>query len=202
MHRDCFWKVLNFVIRQQGFLTMIGKLFLVDAEDCDSFNPSPAKRPANSFYSPVSTLSSVSSSSSPDHLSDSNLNRFSCDDDSGNENAFLPSISQQTSLNAITPVNTPLSCDTRTTHSFAFMKPRYIAPQSPLAAGVSSASMVSDTNRKGSVNGQSYSFAPVKDWHKMNQLYQSAVWFQDDDKLIHSMTSKRSWDGWITLRRL
>ncbi|XP_066915268.1 PABIR family member 2-like [Clytia hemisphaerica] len=133
--------------------------------DDDSMG-SPAKRSSH-FYPPPSSLNthqlnshSISSCSSPDHPSDSNSNHCSCDEDSGSEPAFIAH--SHSSSTSHTPVSNPLSCDTRT--GFAFVKPRYVAPQSPLAAGHNSHPPPSSHEvRKSTLGPSSYTFAPVKE---------------------------------------
>ncbi|XP_057301760.1 uncharacterized protein LOC130636147 [Hydractinia symbiolongicarpus] len=130
----------------------------LDPDDPESLG-SPAKR--NSLYhSPASTISSSSSNSSPDHLLDVHIARLSGDEDS--EHVFITnSITTSATL-----VNNPLSCDTRPINAFAFVKPRYVAPQSPLAAGVNSSSIhqAHDSSRKASLsNCTSYTFTSVKE---------------------------------------
>jgi len=145
----------------------------VDPDDADSAS-SPAKRspfyytPPNYNTHPLTTCHSLSSCSSPDHPSDSNSNHCSGDEDSGSEPAFIAHSSLTTAASH-TPVSNPLSCDTRQqSNSFAFVKPRYVAPQSPLAAGVSALNSHAavanshEQNRKSTIGPNSYSFAPVE----------------------------------------
>lgn len=143
---------------------------LVDTDESDSFC-SPAKR-TSVFFSPYSAHANhlSSSGSSPDHPSDSNGNHCSCDEDSGNENAFLShhiNLSATTALSTTPMTNSPvnssiLTCDTKHASSGGFAKPRYIAPQSPLAAGVNSAS-TNEIIRKSTLGATSYTFTPVKE---------------------------------------
>ncbi|XP_004207869.1 uncharacterized protein LOC101239003 isoform X1 [Hydra vulgaris] len=125
----------------------------LDTDD-ESYTCSPAKR---NFNSPVSASSSFSSCSSPDPPCDSFNHHFLCDDDSGCEQVFTT----HTVMTVTTPSNSPLMCDIRSPNSFPFVKPRYVAPQSPLAAGVSSASIANDVVRKLSLGCPSYTFQPV-----------------------------------------
>lgn len=150
---------------------------------------SPAKR--SHFYLPPSSLNthqlvnntsnnsihpthhnvhhthSISSCSSPDHPSDSNSNHGSCDEDSGSEPAFIAHTTSSSSAAASTSITHPLSCDTRhgnnSNGTFAFVKPRYVAPQSPLAAGVNSHPAPPQEIRKSTLRPTSYTFTPVKE---------------------------------------
>lgn len=167
--------------------------YTVDTDDPDTvMMSSPAKRPSSHFYMPPSSTSnfnnsshhqvgthithhhqhhsnaySISSCSSPDHPSDSNSNHGSCDEDSGSEPAFVSRLSSNSST-AHAVATHPLSCDTRhgsssNGNSFAFVKPRYVAPQSPLAAGVNSHSAPTKEIRKSTLGPTSYTFTPVKE---------------------------------------
>ena len=158
----------------------------VDPDDPDTIMSSPAKR----FYLPPSSLNthqlvnnssvsnnvhhtthhtvhhtqSISSCSSPDHPSDSNSNHGSCDEDSGSEPAFIAHTTSSSA--ASTSITHPLSCDTRhgnNSNGFAFVKPRYVAPQSPLAAGVNSHPTPTQEIRKSTLRPTSYTFTPVKE---------------------------------------
>ena len=139
----------------------------LDPDDPDHCMATPPKRiPYNSS---ISTTSSVSSCSSPDHPSDTNSSLLSCDEDSGNEQMFQPHasiVSMTPIMTPITPASSPLTCDTRhPSQTYGFVKPHYVAPQSPLAAGVNSASILPDSRmNKLKPSGYSFTrFAALKD---------------------------------------
>ncbi len=114
---------------------------------------------------PLST-SSASSCSSPDINFDSV--QLSFDDDSGSDQSFT-----STSTAAISPltVSNPASFfyDSKHSQTFSFLKPRYVAPPSPLAAGVHSAS-INNEQRKNTFVGSNYTFTPVNDQSKASVM--------------------------------
>eukprot|EP00112_Aurelia_sp_Birch-Aquarium-sp1_P006359 Seg1703.5 transcript_id=Seg1703.5/GoldUCD/mRNA.D3Y31 product="Protein FAM122A" protein_id=Seg1703.5/GoldUCD/D3Y31 len=112
----------------------------------------------------LSSTSSASTSSSPDHQSmPFDAVHLSFDDDSGSEH----SLSSNATPTSISPIivnhSNPFFYDGRSSQTFPFLKPRYVAPPSPLAAGMQSASMNNDTRKNSLHGGATYAFTPVKD---------------------------------------
>ncbi len=128
----------------------------VDTDDMD-FSMAPSKR----VYNHTLSTSSASTCSSPENNFDSV--HLSFDDDSGSDNSF---VGASTSVMSPITVSNPNSFfyDSRHSQTFSFLKPRYVAPPSPLAAGVHSAS-INNESKKNAFTGTNYTFTPVKDWY-------------------------------------
>eukprot|EP00794_Sanderia_malayensis_P010774 gene10774-11927_t len=133
----------------------------IETDDMD-ITITPSKRIFN--HHTLST-SSASTCSSPDIHFDSSAH-LSFDDDSGSDNSYPGTSAPSSSMSPIA-VSNPNSFfyDSKHSQAFSFLKPRYVAPPSPLAAGVHSASINQSESKKNTfaTNNPNYSFTPVKD---------------------------------------
>ena len=107
------------------------------------------------------SLSSTSTCSSPDHHTFDSVN-MSFDEDSGSDY----SVSSYTSASGVSPLNVNNSAtfcaEAKNHNSCPFLKPKYIAPPSPLATGMHSASIQNESKRT-STSTSTYTFTPVKE---------------------------------------
>jgi len=105
------------------------------------------------------SLSSASSCSSPDHHTFDSVN-ISFDEDSGSEY----SLSNYSSASGVSPQGASGSNsfygEAKNQNTYPFLKPKYIAPPSPLATGMISSSLQHES-KKGSTNA--YTFTPVNE---------------------------------------
>ena len=139
----------------------------MDPDDIDQYaTPSPSKRLA--LYQSSLSTSSNSSCSSPDHPYTSS--HLSFDDDSGSDCSWPGTTSYSSSL-TFSPltVHSGNSFPDPKSVPFSFVKPKYVAPPSPLAAGSNSASIQVDP-RRNSVGATSYTFTPVRDGHEAQSI--------------------------------
>ena len=86
---------------------------------------------------------------------------MSFDDDSGSDYSF----SSLSSVPGVSPLHVGSSTALFTegkSHNCQFVKPKFIAPPSPLATGMQSTGLQTDS-KKSSTNSLTYSFTPVKD---------------------------------------
>ena len=107
------------------------------------------------------SLSSASSCSSPDHHTFDSVN-ISFDEDSGSEY----SLSNYSSASGVSPLGASGSNsfygEAKNQNAYPFLKPKYIAPPSPLATGMISSSLQHES-KKGSTNASTYTFTPVNE---------------------------------------